>query len=316
MDDGFLSLRKLRKEYYEVLAVDDVDLALNPGDIFGLIGPNGAGKTTLLRMLATALEPTAGRALLRGKDIWADPVSYRRIMGFMPDFFQLYDYLTARETLLYFGLAHGMDRRTRARRADEVLGLIGLEAKARSLAKGLSRGMVQRLGLGRALMHRPSLLLLDEPASGLDPLARKQLFDVLREVNTHGTTIAISSHILGELSEVCNSVGIMHYGRFLAAGATSEIIGKIMPKRRISLLLTTPPAAAAAVLESFPAASIEKIEGPRVRLLLDGSDGDLARLNAALVGAGVGVALVEETRTGLAELYQAITEGQGDASAS
>jgi ABC-2 type transport system ATP-binding protein len=165
-------------------------------------------------------------------------------------------------------------------------------------------------------MHRPSLLLLDEPASGLDPLARKQLFDVLREVNSQGTTIAISSHILGELSDVCNSVGIMHHGRFLAAGATSEIVGKIMPRRRISLLLTTDPAAAKAVLETFPAVTVEKIEPPRVHLVLEATDAELAQLNAALVAAGVGVALVEETRTGLMELYLAITERGGDASVS
>jgi ABC-2 type transport system ATP-binding protein len=316
MGNDFLALHRLRKEYFEVVAVDDVDLEVHRGDIFGLIGPNGAGKTTLLRMLATALEPTAGRALFCGKDLWADPVAYRRVMGFMPDFFQLYDYLTTRETLLYFGLAHGMDRKARARRADEVLELIGLQEKAHSLAKGLSRGMVQRLGLGRALMHRPSLLLLDEPASGLDPLARKHLFDVLREVNTQGTTIAISSHILGELSDVCNSVGIMHKGKFLAAGETSEIVGRIMPKRRISLLLTTDPAAATPVLETFPAVSVEKIEGSRVRLLLEATDADLAQLNAALVAAGVGVALIEETRTGLTELYLAITEKEGNASVS
>ncbi len=316
MDSAYLSLVSLRKEYYEVVAVNDVDLSIQQGDIFGLIGPNGAGKTTLLRMLATALEPTAGRALFTGKDIWAEPVGYRRVMGFMPDFFQLYDYLTARETLLYFGLAHKMDCQTRARRADEVLELIDLKDKAHTLAKGLSRGMVQRLGLGRALMHRPQLLLLDEPASGLDPLGRKQLFDVLRDVNAQGTTILISSHILGELSDVCTSVGIMHLGRFLAAGATSEIVGKIMPRRRISVLLTTEPAAAAGVLKSFPAVSVERIEGRRVRLLLDGTDADLARLNAALIGAGVGVALIEETRTGLQELYQAITERQGHASPS
>ncbi|MCJ7544703.1 MAG: ABC transporter ATP-binding protein [Phycisphaerae bacterium] len=316
MDTEFLSLVTLRKEYYEVVAVNDVDLGIREGDIFGLVGPNGAGKTTLLRMLATALEPTAGRAVFRGKDIWDDPVSYRGVIGFMPDFFQLYDYLTTRETLLYFGLAHGLDRKTRTGRADEMLKVIGLEEKAHSLAKGLSRGMVQRLGLGRALIHRPKLLLLDEPASGLDPLARKQLFDVLREVNAQGTTIIISSHILGELSDVCNSVGIMHYGRFLAAGEMSEIVRKIMPKRRISLLLTTDPQAARTVLQSWPTASVEQVEGPRVRLLLEGTDAELARLNAALVAAGVGVALIEETRTGLEELYLAITERQGHAAAS
>lgn len=316
MDTEFLSLVNLRKEYYEVVAVDDVDLGIPEGDIFGLVGPNGAGKTTLLRMLATALEPTAGRAVFRGKDIWDDPVSYRGIMGFMPDFFQLYDFLTARETLLYFGLAHGLDRKARTSRADEMLKITGLEDKAHSLAKGLSRGMVQRLGLGRALMHRPKLLLLDEPASGLDPLARKKLFDVLREVNARGTTIIISSHILAELSDVCNSVGIMHLGRFLAAGETSQIVSKIMPKRRISLLLTTEPQAATAVLKSWPTASVEQVEGRRVRLLLEGTDEELARLNAALVAAGVGVALIEETRTGLQELYLAITERQGHAAAS
>ncbi|MGA2266395.1 MAG: ABC transporter ATP-binding protein [Phycisphaerae bacterium] len=316
MDTEILSMVNLRKEYYDVVAVNDVNLGIRQGDIFGLIGPNGAGKTSLLRMLATAMEPTGGCMRFGGVDIWEDPVAYRMVMGFMPDFFQLYNTLTTREVLLYFGMAHKLSWRTRARRADEVLALIGLADKADSLARGLSRGMVQRLGLGRALLHQPRLLLLDEPASGLDPLGRKQLFDVLGEAHAQGTTIVISSHILGELSDVCNSVGIMHHGKFLAAGPTAEIIGKIMPKRRITLALTTPPQAAIGVLESWTGAGDVQVEGPRVRFLFDGADADLSRLNAALVGAGVGVALIEETRTGLQELYLAITERQGHATAS
>jgi len=313
MANEIIVTESLRKEYFEVVAVNDVSLAIPAGEILGLIGPNGAGKTTLLRMLATCLEPTSGRIRFEGDDIWRDPQTIRGKMGFMPDFFQMYDRLLVREVLTYFAIAHGLPRCERSARVDEVLRLTGLEEKKDSLAKGLSRGMTQRLGLGRAILHRPRVLLLDEPASGLDPLARRDLFNVLTNIHADGTTILISSHILGELSELCTSVGIMHDGRFLEIGPTAEVIRKIMPKRQIGLRLTSGLEQATKLLAANPLVSGIVADGSNVRFAFDGQDADMAALNAQLVAAGAGVAMLQENRASLHEVYFAIAERDANA---
>jgi len=308
MPDDIIALQQLRKQYYEVLAIDDVDLCIAAGEIYGLIGPNGAGKTTLLRILATTLEPTAGRALIEGRDVWRDPVATRAIIGFMPDFFQLYGRLKVWELLTYFGIAHRMSGRSLRQRVDEVISLTDLQEKRDSFVRGLSRGMTQRLGLGRAILHRPRVLLLDEPASGLDPMARRSLFGVLQRIHAEGSTILISSHILGELSELCTAVGIMHNGRFLESGRTQEIIRKISPHRKIELRLAGGAEQAGNVLAAHPAVSSMRAGENTIHFLFDGTDEQLAELNAALVRAGAAVALLGETETSLHELYFAIAE--------
>ncbi len=298
----------LRKEFYEIVAVRDGDLQIPAGEIFGLIGPNGAGKTTTLRMLATALEPTAGEIEFLGRDLWADPTEARRHIGFMPDFFQMYGQLKVRELLTYFGKAHGLARQELCQRVPAVIDLIGLTDKAESLVKGLSRGMMQRLGVGRAILHRPELLLLDEPASGLDPLGRRELFDLLRAARGEGATIVISSHILAELSGLCTSIAVMQEGRFLETGRTEQIVQRLMPKRQITVRLTTSLEAALALLTGREGVSDVAVDRGQIRFLFEGDDQALASLNAALVAAGVGVALLEERKTDLPELYFAITE--------
>jgi len=308
MSQHLLETRALRKEYFDVLAVDDLDWAVAPGEIHGLIGPNGAGKTTLLRMLATTLEPTSGQVLFEGKSLWRDPTRLRGQMGFMPDFFQMYGRLTVTELLRYFGIAHGLDDTAIDERVRAVLAQTELTDKADAFCRGLSRGMVQRLGLARAILHRPTLLLLDEPASGLDPMARQVLFDILRGIHASGTTIIISSHILAELSGLCTAVAIMHEGRFLATGKTDEIIRQIMPKRRIRLHVTAAAANATAILSADTAVTDLGGEAPALEFAFDGDDDALADLNARLVTAGVGVARLEEGRASLHELYFAITE--------
>ena len=316
MPKEIIEIHSLRKEYFEVVAVDDADLAISGGEIHGLIGPNGAGKTTLLRMLATTLEPTSGRVLFHGQDIWADPPAARAKLGFMPDFFQMYDNLRVAELLTYFGIAHGLKGSVLRQRVDEVVGLIGLEEKAHTFCKGLSRGMVQRLGLGRAILHRPGVLLLDEPASGLDPMARRNLFDLLRRVRAGGTTVLISSHILAELSDLCTSVIIMDEGRFLASGPTQSIVRDLMPKRQITMRLTGRAGVAQNVLGECPGVSDLKASESEASFVFEGTDAELADLNAALVRAQVGLVLVEEARTGLHELYFKISERSGNAGAA
>ena len=315
MTEGLFQTQSLRKEYFEVVAVDDVDFSVPAGEIFGLIGPNGAGKTTLLRMLATSLEPTSGRVFFDGTDVWKNPVKLRSAIGFVPDFFLMYDKLTVRELLKYFAIAHDMPRARIGPRVEEVLGLIDLRDKADTLVKGLSRGMMQRLGAGRAILHEPRALLLDEPASGLDPLARMALFELLKRIHANGTTILISSHILGELTDVCTSVGIMHDGRFLETGPVDEIIKKVMPHRTITLRIVAGLEAARKVVSGEAnVAAVEDCE-QGLRITFTGTDQQLAEMNARLVGANVALALAEEARTSLNELYFAIAQGNENAAA-
>ncbi|MBN1941740.1 MAG: ABC transporter ATP-binding protein [Phycisphaerae bacterium] len=309
MADSIIELRRLRKEYFNVVALADVDLSIPGGEIYGLIGPNGAGKTTLLRILATTLEPTAGCVLLEGKDLWDDPLAARRTTGFMPDFFQVYRDLTVREFLNFFALAHGLRGGERTRRVADVIRLIGLEEKADALCKGLSRGMVQRLGLGRAILHKPRLLLLDEPASGLDPLARKRLFDVLQYVRSGGATIVISSHILAELSDLCTSVGIMDRGVFLEAGPTEQVIRRLLPRRKLQLrVLEGSQAAAVRFLEQRESVSELQTDTMLLRFDFEGDDETVADLLRDLIARNVRVVLFQESASSLHEAYLRIAE--------
>ncbi len=316
MSENIVTTSNLRKEYCELLAVDDVNLTIVRGELFGFIGPNGAGKTTTLRMLATTLEPTSGRIYFQGTDIWQCPTKVRRLIGFMPDFFKMYDNLKVGELLNYFGRAHGLEGAELRRRVEEVCSLIDLKEKQDTFVGGLSRGMTQRLCLGRVILHHPKLLLLDEPASGLDPLARKSLFDLLRQIHDGGTTIIISSHILGELSDLCTSVGIMHEGRVLETGRTDEIIKKIMPKRQITVQVTCDVEMATNLLANQPGVSEVKAVDSKVQFLFEGDNHKLAKLNASLVSANVGVSLMEEGKTSLHELHFAIMERGDDACSS
>ncbi len=307
--DAIVRTERLRQEYFDLLAVDDVDLAIEPGEIYGLVGPNGAGKTTLLRMMATTLEPTRGRVLFKGVDVSKDPLPMRRHMGFMPDFFQLYNDLTVIQTLEYFARAHKI--KDMIVRIHEVLEIIGLEEKATTSVKGLSRGMTQRLGLGRAILHKPDLLLLDEPASGLDPLARRILFKALEAIHREGATIIISSHILGELSGLCTSVGIMHEGRFIETGKTAEVVKRIMPTRRIRLVVLDDVARAADMVAKLDHVSAVRVEDHRVDFSYEGDDAGLAEINRLLVQAECTVARLEEKETNLHEVYFAIADREG-----
>ncbi len=315
MTESILVFRELRKDFFDVRAVDDVSLEIPTGEIFGLIGPNGAGKTTTLRMAATSLEPTRGKVMFLGQDIWKDPVRVRRQIGFLPDFFQTYRQLTVEELLTYFAIAHGLPGLERRQRVNEVIEIIGLGEKRKTLCKGLSRGMVQRLGLGGAILHRPRLLLLDEPASGLDPLARKAMFDALRTCQAEGATILISSHILGELSDLCTSVGVMDEGRFLAAGETRTVMNELLPKRKIELRVL-PDGHTQALQHLQQHAKVHALlpEKGRFRFDFDGTDEDLAALNTEMVRRGVKVVLQQESATSLHEAYFAVAKGARHAS--
>ena len=226
-DSAAVRVAGLDKRFGTTLAVDSVDLTIPEGSIFGLIGPNGAGKTTTLSILATLVRPSAGTVEVLGHDPVREPRAVRRRLGYMPDQLGVYDDMLVDEYLDFFAAAHDTPRKERAALVEALLELVDLTVKTHSPVQSLSRGMKQRLSLARVLVHDPELLILDEPASGLDPRARVELRDLLVRLQGMGKTIVISSHILAELEQVCTDVAIMEAGRLLAAGPPSEILDRL-----------------------------------------------------------------------------------------
>src|SRR5256714_6766974 len=222
-----IEIRHLRKEYRELVAVKDLNLELEPGDIFGFIGPNGAGKTTTIKMLATLLMPTAGSALVDGIDVVKYPEQVRSIVGYMPDFFGVYDDIKVWEYLDFFAAAYRIPKQKRPKVIDDVLTLTDLNVKKDAYVESLSRGMKQRLCLAKTLVHDPKVLLLDEPASGLDPRARIEIKELLKELRNMGKTIIISSHILPELADFCNKIGIIEKGEMIVSGDVNDIVRQV-----------------------------------------------------------------------------------------
>jgi ABC-2 type transport system ATP-binding protein len=218
-----IELRRLHRFFGTVRAVDDISFEVYRGQVFGYIGPNGAGKTTSMRILATLDLPSYGDALVDGFSVISDPERVRRRLGFMPDYFGTYPNVNCREYLDFFARAYGLRGRERKRALDKVMSFTRLDGLAEKPTRGLSKGMKQRLCLGRAMIHDPAVLILDEPAAGLDPRARIELRVMIRELAAGGKTILISSHILTELAEMCDQVGIIEQGRLLAVGSVEEI---------------------------------------------------------------------------------------------
>lgn len=233
-----VSTTQLTKRYGTLVAVDSLDLQVPKGSIFGLIGPNGAGKSTTLAMVATLLKPTGGTLEVMGADPVRMPRTARRRMGYMPDALGLYDNLRVDEYLEFFAASYGIPRRSWPELVSDLLELVDLSVKRTAMVNSLSRGMKQRLSLARALVHDPALLVLDEPASGLDPRARIELRELLRSLNEMGKTIVISSHILAELEEVCTDVAIMEAGKLLAAGPPRQILSQLGGARSVRVRFT------------------------------------------------------------------------------
>ena len=301
----------LVKRYDRTLAVAGVDLEIDAGEIFGLVGPNGAGKTTMLRMLATLLEPTAGDAEIAGASISRNPNDVRRVLGFMPDVFGVYDDMRTWEYLDFFARCYGLPAATRRRIIGDLLELVDLADKRDVYVQSLSRGMQQRLCLAHALVHDPKVLLLDEPASGLDPRARVELRELLRELRTLGKTILISSHILPELEELCTSVAIVDRGRVLASGKISEIEARL----RVGAVLRARVLAEGEALEAARAWFAGQLNVASAAILPDGTlelgfRGDEAATAILLrdaVVSGIAVANFARAASDLEELFLQVT---------
>lgn len=213
----------LCKSYGKMEALKNLNLSVESGTVFGFIGPNGAGKSTTMQILATLLQPTSGKAWVGGYDVVKQQKNVRQMIGYMPDFFGVYDNLTALEYLDFYASCYGVDKGVRKKISLELLELVNLSDKRDTYVDSLSRGMKQRLGLARSLVHDPQLLILDEPASGLDPRARIEFREILKELRSMGKTIMISSHILPELSGLCDTIGVMEHGELIAFGSVDEI---------------------------------------------------------------------------------------------
>src|SRR4051812_33554504 len=232
-----IETRDLTKMYGELYALDRLTLRLDRGDVYGFIGPNGAGKTTTMRILATLLTPTWGEATVCGYSIYNGAKDIRRVIGYMPDFFGVYDDMKVIEYLEFFAAAYRIKGPERRRKCEEVLALVDLGYKRDALVTSLSRGMTQRLGLARVLLHEPQVLLLDEPASGLDPRARIEMRGLIKELRNMGITILLSSHILPELADICNKIGIIERGKLLFDGDVQSAIQKVRQRMRITVMV-------------------------------------------------------------------------------
>jgi ABC-2 type transport system ATP-binding protein len=301
----------LVKRYDRALAVAGVDLTVEEGEIHGLVGPNGAGKTTLLKMLATLLDPTAGDARIGGASVRREPDSVRRVIGYMPDSFGVYDDMKVWEYLDFFARCYGLKAPQRRRMIGDLLDLVDLADKRNAYVQSLSRGMQQRLCLAHTLVHDPSVLLLDEPASGLDPRARVELRELLRELRAMGKTILISSHILPELEEVCTSVSIIDRGQVLVSGRVSEIDARLRAGAVLRVRVVGEGVDRAAALGFFAqqpdVASAEELPDGTLELAFRGDDAASAELLARAVGAGHRVATFARAASDLEELFLQIT---------
>ncbi|UCG57693.1 MAG: ABC transporter ATP-binding protein [Phycisphaerales bacterium] len=302
-----LQADSIRKEFGTLVAVNNVDLSLEKGQVVGLIGPNGAGKTTLLRTLGTLLRPTSGSARLLGYDLTTEYLDIRKHVGFLPDFFNLYGDLTLRECLQFFAEAYDVQTSLIPKRVDEVLQYIELQDQRDNFIRHLSRGMVQRVGVGILLAHDPELFLLDEPASGLDPKARIQLRNVLKKLSSEGKTIIISSHILTELSGLCSHIAIMDKGSIELFGAVDEIQRKIVGSGKVDISVLSDCEEAVALVRRFPAAEVIAVDQGTITVEMADGPRERAKLNTYLVKEGVEVVSFAERKADLEDLFMRVS---------
>lgn len=305
-----LEVLNLRKEYAGAPAVNGISFELHPGDIFGFIGANGAGKTTTIRMVATLLEPTSGTARLDGFDILTQPMEVRRRIGYMPDFFGLYDDVKVWEYLDFFATIYEVPSSQRRGVIDQALELTDLTIKRDAFVQTLSRGMQQRLCLAKCLVHDPLLLLLDEPASGLDPRARAELKELILELGRMGKIIVVSSHILPELSDFCNTVGIIERGDLLAWGPVSQIVQRVRPTRKITIRTLGDPAELALSIRLRPNVTAATCgEDGALTVEFDGDDDAQAALLEGLVSSGTRLIEFHQEHANLQDVFIHLTTG-------
>ncbi|MGD8584855.1 MAG: ABC transporter ATP-binding protein [Chloroflexota bacterium] len=310
-----IAIQHLSKQYGKLTALNDLTIEVEKGDVVGFIGPNGAGKTTTMRILTTLLQPTLGQAWLAGYSIIDEPEQVRRVVGYMPDFFGVYEDMKVWEYLDFFAACYRLPLASRDGLIDDLLSLVDLIHKRDAYVDSLSRGMKQRLCLARTLAHDPEVLILDEPASGLDPRARIEMRELLRELKNMGKTIFFSSHILSEVADVCTKIAILEAGRLVAYGDMAEMKRQLRPNRLIRLQTLSDPLALQAFL-----ATAEHVRDVRVgpdsglpdgalRVEFSGEDQALSALLTALIDRGFALTSFAEESDNLEDVFMQVTKG-------
>ena len=312
--EPLIETHDLTRRYGKVTAVEGLSLHVERGAIYGFVGPNGAGKTTTMRILTTLLAPTDGTARVAGYSVTEQPREVRRVIGYMPDFFGIYDDMRVWEYLDFFAACYDIPRRERTRLVGDLLALVDLTHRRDDMVRHLSRGMRQRLSLARTLIHDPQVLILDEPASGLDPRARIEVREQLVELARMGKTIFFSSHILADVAEICTHLGIIEKGRLVAQGTVAEVRRQLLPTREITVTVLGDAAQAKEALQHVE--GVEALydlppEGARQRLRVafNGDDAGVSALLRALVTRGVSVVHFAEETHDLEAVFMRATKG-------
>jgi ABC-2 type transport system ATP-binding protein len=306
-----IQIENLRKRYGKMEALKGLSLEIGKGQVFGFVGPNGAGKSTTMLILATLLEPTSGKAYVGGFEVTKHPREVRRLIGYMPDFFGVYDNLTAEEYLDFYASNYDIPVHERKAIIPQLLELVSLSDKRDAFVDSLSRGMKQRLGLARCLVHNPEVLILDEPASGLDPRARIELREILKELKEMGKTIIISSHILPELAEMCDVIGIIEGGQMVATGNVDEIYARMQGEKILKIRLLDRWEEASDLLNKTPKISHVTREGNLLLAGFTGTDEEQIALLHKLANSGLPLASFGEAEGNLEEIFLEITKGAG-----
>lgn len=301
----------LTKKYGSFYALQDLNLIVEDSTVFGFVGANGAGKSTTFSILATLLQPTAGDAFINGISVTKNPQKVRKQIGYMPDFFGVYDQLKTDEYLDFYGASYGIKPKERAVLIPKLLELVNLEHKRYDYVDLLSRGMKQRLCLARALIHDPKILILDEPASGLDPRARVEMRDILRELKTMGKTILISSHILPELAEMCDSIGVIDNGKLIAQGSVQAIQAQLQSEKviRVKVMGDTRSIVPFFEMDPFVSQIEEQQDKNIIQFFYRGTEDDQLRLLQRAITQKLPILSFSEEETDLEDVFMAITKG-------
>jgi ABC-2 type transport system ATP-binding protein len=302
-----IQLAHFTKRYGDLVAVDDLSLKIAPGELFGFIGPNGAGKSTTIRFLATLLRPTSGEGIVGGHSVTRQPLEVRRAIGYMPDSFGLYNGMKVWDFLDFFAEGYRIPPTRRKQVVGDALERVDLTGKRRARVQTLSRGMKQRLCLAKTLLHDPPVLILDEPASGLDPKARIEIKGLLKSLSAAGKTILISSHVLSELADTCTSIGIIDRGKLLACGPIGDVYRRIAQNRILEIAFLDRVKDGVSILRSVPETRRVQIEGNCITAEFVGTDEQVAGLLERLVTAGVRVRSFAEKGPTLEDVFLLVT---------
>lgn len=300
---------KLTKRYGDLIAANEISLSLNEGDVFGFIGPNGSGKTTTMRMIATLLNPSYGECYVCGKSIYTHPQEIRRLVGYMPDFFGVYDDMTVIEYLEFFAATYRINGPQRRKICEEKLELVDMSFKRDAMVNQLSRGQTQRVGLARTLLHDPQVLLLDEPASGLDPRARIEIRRLLKRLGEMNKTVVVSSHILPELADVCTRVGMIESGVLIVDGYVAEVMRKAREAILLEIKVLERQEQAAALLEQHDSVAKVEMNGATIFTTLAPGIEDYSFLPTLLIEQGFRLLQFREEEVNLETAFMELTKG-------